>query len=124
MYDQLIDELNITTYRESPKDLNLPKVVIGKIFGFYLMERTSVSTANNAVTPVIQLSGATTATSDNGVVFAWQKNSAERTLETVDIFGNPGDPTYYRDIYSALVQMGGKKRRNDQKGVVAIIQQT
>ncbi len=123
MYDQLMDELNITTYRESSKDLNLPKGVIGKIYGFYLMERTTVCTANNAATPVIQLPGATTATSDNGVAFAWQKNAVERALGTVDFFENLGDPTYYGDIYSALVRMGGRKRRNDQKGVVAIVQQ-
>ena len=123
MYDQLMDELNITTYRESSKDLDLPKGVIGKIFGFYLLERTTVSTANNAATPVIQLPGAASTIADNGVAFAWQKNTVERALGTVDFFENLGDPTYYGDIYSALVRMGGRKRRNDQKGIVAIIQQ-
>jgi hypothetical protein len=109
MYDQLMDELNITQYREAAKD--------------YLMERTTVMTANNAGTPVIQLPGASTNTTDNGVAFAWQKNTVERALGTVDFFENLGDPTYYGDIYSALVRMGGRKRRNDQKGIVAIIQQ-
>ena len=123
MYDQLMDELNITQYREAAKDLDLPKGVIGKLYGFYLMERTTVMTANNAGTPVIQLPGASTNTTDNGVAFAWQKNTVERALGTVDFFENLGDPTYYGDIYSALVRMGGRKRRNDQKGIVAIIQQ-
>ena len=86
------------------------------------MERTSVCTSNNAATPVIQLPGASTTTADNGVAFAWQKNTVERALGRVDFFENLGDPTYYGDIYSALVRMGGRKRRNDQKGVVAIIQ--
>ncbi|MEP7169101.1 MAG: phage capsid protein [Bacteroidota bacterium] len=123
MYDQLMDELTISQYREASKDLDLPKGVIGKIFGFNLMERTTVLTANNAGTPVIQLLGAATAATDNGVAFAWQKNTVERALGMIDFFENLGDPTYYGDIYSALVRMGGRKRRNDQKGVVAIIQQ-
>ncbi|QQR95609.1 MAG: hypothetical protein IPJ93_02390 [Bacteroidota bacterium] len=84
MYDQLMDELNITQYRESAKDLDLPKGVIGKLYGFFLMERTSVMTANNASTPIIQLPGASTNTTDNGVAFAWHKNSVERALGTVD----------------------------------------
>ncbi len=123
MYDQLMDELNITQYREAGKDLDLPKGVIGKIYGFYLMERTTVAVANNAGTPVIQTPGTAGAATDNGVVFGWQKNCVERALGTVDFFENLGDPTYYGDIYSALVRMGGRKRRNDHKGVVAIIQQ-
>jgi capsid protein len=123
MYDQLMDELNISTYRESSKDLDLPKGVIGKLFGFNIMERTTVLTANNAGTPVIQLPGAAGAATDNGVAFAWQRNTVERALGMINFFENLGDPTYYGDIYSALVRMGGRKRRNDQKGVVAIIQQ-
>lgn len=123
MYDQLADELNITQYRESSKDLDLPKGVIGKLFGFFIMERSTTMVANNAGTPVIQTPGTAGAATDNGVAFAWQKNTVERALGTVDFFENLGDPTYYGDIYSALVRMGGRKRRNDQKGVVAIIQQ-
>jgi len=122
MYDQLMDELNISTYRESSKELDLPKGVIGKIYGFYLMERTTVAVANNAGTPVIQTPGTAGAATDNGVAFGWQKNCVERALGTVDFFENLGDPTYYGDIYSALVRMGGRKRRNDQKGIVGIIQ--
>lgn len=123
MYDQLMDELNISTYRDASKELDLPKGVIGKIYGFYLMERTTVGVANNAGTPVTQTPGTAGATTDNGVALAWQKNCVERALGTVDFFENLGDPTYYGDVYSALVRMGGRKRRNDYKGVVAIIQQ-
>lgn len=37
-------------------------------------------------------------------------------------FEDEGNPQYYGDIYSALVRMGGRIRREDQKGVVAIVQ--
>jgi hypothetical protein len=122
MYDQLMDDLNITTYREPSATLDLPKGVIGKVLGFYLMERTTVLVANNAGTPVVQTPGATATINDNGVALAWQKNCVERALGSVDFFENLGDPTYYGDVYSGLVRMGGRKRRNDQKGICAIIQ--
>ncbi|QQR95608.1 MAG: hypothetical protein IPJ93_02385 [Bacteroidota bacterium] len=37
-------------------------------------------------------------------------------------FESLADPQYYGDIYSALVRMGGRKRRNDAKGIIGIIQ--
>ena len=123
MYDQLMDELNITTYREASMYMDLPKGVIGKIYGFNMMERSYVLTSNNAGTPVIQLPGTASTAADNGVVLAWHLNTVERALGTIDFFEHLNDPTFYGDIYSALVRMGGRKRRTDQKGIVAIIQQ-
>ncbi len=122
MYEQLTDELNVSTYRDAVKEFDLPKGVIYKIFGFYIMERSSTLVANNAGTPVIQTPGTAATINDNGVVLCWQKNCVERALGTVDFFEQLNAPTYYGDIYSALVRMGGRKRRNDYKGVAAIIQ--
>ena len=122
MYEQITDELNVSTYRDAVKEYDLPKGVIYKIFGFYLMERSNTLVANNAGTPVIQTPGTAATINDNGVVLAWQKDCVERALGTVDFFEQQNAPTFYGDIYSALIRMGGRKRRNDYKGVVAIIQ--
>ncbi len=122
MYDQLMDELNITTYREASQFMDLPKGVLGKIYGFNMMERTTVGVASNAATPVIQAPGTASTTADNGVVLAWHISTVERALGTINFFEHLNDPTFYGDVYSALVRMGGRKRRNDQKGIVAIIQ--
>jgi len=70
MYDQLADELNITQYRESSKELDLPKGVIGKLFSFFIMERSSVLVGNNAGTPIIQQPGEITNITDNALAFA------------------------------------------------------
>ncbi|MEO8150257.1 MAG: phage capsid protein [Bacteroidia bacterium] len=122
MYEQITDELNVSTYRDAVKEYDLPKGVIYKIFGFYLMERSNTLVANNAGTPVVQTPGTAGAATDNGVVLCWQKDCVERALGTVDFFEQLNAPTYYGDIYSALIRMGGRKRRNDYKGVAAIIQ--
>lgn len=122
MYEQLTDELNVSTYRDASREYELPKGVVYKIFGFYIMERSNTLVANNAGTPVIQTPGTAATINDNGVVLAWQKDCVERALGEIDFFEQLHAPTYYGDIYSALVRMGGRKRRNDYKGVVAIIQ--
>jgi hypothetical protein len=59
---------------------------------------------------------------DNAAVLCWQKNSVERALGMVDFFEDLGNPTYYGDIYSALVRVGGRIRRSDGKGILAIVQ--
>ena len=122
MYEQLVDELNVTTYRDAAKEYDLPKGVINKVYGFNIMERSNTLVANNAGTPVIQTPGTAATINDNGVVLLWQANCVERALGTVDFFEQLNAPTFYGDIYSALIRMGGRKRRNDYKGVVAIIQ--
>ena len=40
------------------------------------------------------------------------------------MFDNEDDPTYYGDIYSFLVRAGGRIMRNDNAGVLSIIQDT
>ena len=59
---------------------------------------------------------------DCAAVLCWHKNSVENALGQVKFFEDEGNPQYYGDIYSALVRMGGRIRREDQKGVVAIVQ--
>ena len=39
-----------------------------------------------------------------------------------ELFSSEGDPTIYGDVYSALVRAGGRKKRNDGKGVWALKQ--
>jgi hypothetical protein len=55
---------------------------------------------------------------------AWHEQSVVRALGEVRAFENEGDPTWYGDIYSFLVRAGGRIRRADEKGVVALLQGT
>ena len=38
------------------------------------------------------------------------------------MFDSVSNPTYYGDIYSFLVRAGGSKRRNDNKGIIALVE--
>lgn len=124
MYDQLLDDLTATQYRDFSRALNEKEGIVGKLYGFTFLEpRSDVLRYSNDSTPVPRDPGGDDdAATDNAAGLFWQKDMVIRALGTNDFFENTNDPTYYGDIYSALVRAGGRKRRNDAKGVVAIIQ--
>lgn len=45
-----------------------------------------------------------------------------RAIGEVKVFTEKDDPLYYGDIWSMIVRAGGRKIREDNKGVVAIVQ--
>ena len=66
---------------------------------------------------------AAVAATDNAAAIFWQMNSVERALGEVKAFENTADATYFGDVLSFLVRAGGRIRRSDGKGVVALIQE-
>lgn len=122
MYDQLTEDMTATQYRDFSSAINPATGVVGMLYGFNIMMRSEVARYTNAATPV-PISWATAGSAaDNAAVLCWHKNSVERALGLVDFFERLGDPTYYGDIYSALVRVGGRIRRADAKGIIAIVQ--
>ncbi len=122
MYQQLTDELTDTLYRDFSQTFDAKNGILGKLYGFNIMMRSSVVTYTNDSTPVVNVYGAAPAATDNDAVLCWQKNAVERALGDVVFYERVGDPTYYGDVYSVLVRMGARKRRSDEKGIVAILQ--
>ena len=122
MYQQFSGQLSPTQYRDfsSVKD---PKTgIVGEYAGFRIMKRSTVLKATNAATPIVKAPDAANATTDNAVALCWQMGSVERAMGETKIFENLQDPQFYGDIYSLLVRAGGRKIREDKKGVVGIIQ--
>lgn len=122
MYDQFITSLSATQYRDFSQAYDPVNGILGRLYGFNIMMRSSVLIydASYAVKAV----GAAGATTDNEAVLCWQQNSVERALGEVKFFEDMQNPLYYGDIYSFLVRMGGRIRRNDSKGVLVIAQDT
>ncbi len=121
MLDQLMDDLAATQYRDFSKfyDAAANEVgVMGMLYGFKIMERSTVAVASaaGAVNPL----GAAVQTDDNVLSFCWQKNSIARALGERKFFERKDDPLYYGDIYSALLRMGGRRRRSDDFGIITI----
>lgn len=101
-------------------EVDLKKGVITVLYGFSIMERSDTTIYNVSNAP--KAPGAAGAATDNQAVICWQKNAVAKAKGSAKFFENTNDATYYGDIYSAEVKLGGRKRRTNGEGVVAIVQ--
>lgn len=122
MYSQLLDSMTEKEETAFHAQANLAEGTIGRLYGFSFYERSLAGKYSNAVTPAVKAWDVVGAATDNAAAIFWQQNSVERALGEVKAFDNPGDATYYGDILSFLIRAGGRIRRADSKGVVAVVQ--
>jgi hypothetical protein len=122
MYDQLLSDLRFGEFRDTVKEMDLARGVIGQLFGFNIIMRPTVLFYDNTGTPVPREPGYAGAAADNAAALCWQTNLVERAFGAIDVFEDVNNPLYYGTIVSGLVRSGGRKRRYDGNGVVAIIQ--
>jgi len=122
MFQQLTDDMSATQYRDFSAAYDVKNGVLGRLLGFNIMMRSAVLSYSNAITPVVNAYGAENEETDNDGVLCWQVSAVERALGQIDFFERIADPTYYGDVYSIALRMGGRKRRSDAKGIVAIVQ--
>jgi hypothetical protein len=124
MYDQFTDTLTATQNRDFSQAYNQETGVVGKLFGFTFLEnRPTVLSYNNDALPIVyDPTAVPVAATAMAAGLFWQKDCVIRALGTNEFFETIADPLYYGDIYSALVRAGGRLRRADNKGVVALIQ--
>lgn len=120
MYAQLMDDLTEGDQRAFFASADAQRGILGQLFSFNVMLRSRVLRYVTAGT-LSKWSTAGAAT-DNAAGLAWQRDSLSRALGEVKMFDSTDDPLYYGDIYSFLVRVGGAIRRNDKKGVYALVQ--
>lgn len=120
MMDEFTDSLGITQEREFSKYYDAKEGILGRLYGFNIMDRSSVAIATAAL--AIEALGASVDATDQVASLCWQQDSVARALGQKKFFENKDDALYYGDMYSALLRAGGRRRRADAEGVVAIIQ--
>jgi len=119
MMDQLQSDVDLLK-RDYAQELDLTNGIITRLFGFNIMERSDTTIYSTALAR--KAPGDALAATDHEAALCWQKNSIERAMGDVKFFEKLNDPTYFGDIYSALVRMGGRKRRENGAGVIQIVQ--
>jgi hypothetical protein len=122
MFQQLTDDMTATQYRDFSAAYDVKDGILGRLFGFHIMMRGGVVTYTNDTAPLVNAYGASANATDNDGVLCWQINAVERALGQIKFYERIGDPTYYGDVYSVSVRMGGRLRRADAKGIVAVVQ--
>jgi len=126
MFQQLVDSVSATAYKDFSKEYDVAKGTVGTLFGFNIMRRSTVIAAlaaldgsnNLQVNALDSVMGAT----DNVGAFCFQMNAIGLSLGAMKMFQRENDPQYYGNIWSTSIRAGGRRRRGDDKGVVAIMQ--
>lgn len=105
---------------------DLANGIVGKYLGFDIMMRSTVLRyrgADNAVAKVDEYDDAFAAsdkTEDRSASLVYHDKSAERAFGAVEMFDRIKDPTYYGDVFSFQLRMGGRIRRAG--GVYAVVE--
>lgn len=117
--DQLLADLDTHETYSFERGVNLKEGIIGRLYGFDFMTRSTVLQLGADGT--VKLQDAATATDDNVAALFWQRDMVERAYGDIDLFEDLGNPQYYGDIYSCITYFGGRARRSDNKGVGALV---
>lgn len=118
-YQQLIDSLSSNQMAAFQQTADIANGIVGKLAGFNIMERSSVL-AFNGNTPIAP--GTALSAASNLGALCWQKDSVALALGDIKPFQDDDNPQYYGDIFSAAVKAGGRCRRQDWAGLIAIVQ--
>lgn len=121
MYWQLLGEMSYNADRTEV--IGGLTATIDLIYGFKVIQMpyvASVTTADVIKEPAVDGGGFTFASTDRPIALAIQKDCVSYAVSPIDVLTNENDPTYYGSILSSIVWGGGKYRRYDGKGVVAI----
>jgi len=120
MADQIFGSLSDTENRNFTQYANAETGVLGRLYGFDIMTRSSVAAATNA--DAIRAFGAAILPTDNAASIFWQKGCVAFALGEIKIFDDTDNPLYFGDIISTSQRSGARRRRADDLGVVALIQ--
>lgn len=108
------------TYMQSTSEKERREGIIYTVQGWKILVRSSVYVLQGDKT--FKAFGAVGAATDCEGALFWNKNMVEKAIGSVKAFDNIGDPTYYGDIYSFLVRIGGRAKRKNYEGVAVLKQ--
>jgi hypothetical protein len=108
--------------RDAGGELNIRDGRVARLFGFDIVTRPTVNVYTNAGTPVAKNPGVAAAATDNLAGLFWHPQFVEGAVGNVEPFYKLDDPTYFGSMFSFLMMAGGRIRRADNKGVIALVE--
>lgn len=125
-YNQFFNSLSDAEKTNFHNVADLANGIIGRYLGFDIMMRSTVGRyrgADNAVVKVDEYAtgfAASDKTEDRAASLVYYDQAAERALGGVEMFDQPNNPLYYGDVFSFILRMGGRIRRD--AGVYAVVE--
>lgn len=118
MYGDLLDSLTEAGRFAFLASADVAKGTVGRLYGIDIFSRSGVlRMKSNGEIITDPNSGEAT---EVAAGFAWQSGCVSHALGEAKMFSSMDDPTYYSDIYSFLLRVGGSHRRYDKKGIFLI----
>lgn len=120
MYAELLQAMSNTDKIGFFQAADIKKGIVGQLYGFNVMKRSTVlryAIADGKVSAPATADAAT----DCAAGLAWHEGCVRRALGEVKMFDESDSPLYYGDIYSFLLRCGGAISRSDKKGVFALV---
>lgn len=123
MYNDLLDDLIISKYRDSSMSFDAATGAIrGTLMGFKIHQRSTAAVYDNTATPVAKAYGAATAATDNAAILFWHKGGVARAKGPTLFFEDQNNPIYQASIYSLSQRMGARIRRADEAFTLAMVE--
>jgi hypothetical protein len=94
---------------------------VGRLHGFDIYMRSSVLNYAAAATSP-NAYAATQLATDNLASLCYHEDMVAKAVGETKLFTDKDNPLYYGDLFSAILRMGGRKKRADNVGVYAIVQ--
>lgn len=98
---------------------NIPTGMIGRVYGMDVFMRSAVTVYTDTT---IKAEGATGLAADNQGAIVWHEDYVRRAKGGTKVYIDNDKPEYYGSIFSAMQRFGALRARNDDKGVVAIVE--
>lgn len=121
MYEFFYDQLTDSQLNAYNQFANNETGIVGKLHSFDIYTRSSVL-AYAAASATAKAYGAAIAATDNYASLCYHPDMVNRAVGEMKPFQDKDNPLYYGDIYSMILRMGGRKEREDDNGVIAIVQ--
>lgn len=121
LYAELMDETSVTS-RDFIDGRPIMTGMLTMIAGFMVTTSNLLPIWDNQATPVVKAARSVGASGDNYAGIFFHANSLFWAASSLKAFSDMENPTYYGDIYSALIYFLAGKFRTDQKGIGAIVQ--
>lgn len=99
---------------------SLPSGVIDRLLGFDIYIRSRVIVYDTA--DALKAEGAAAVATDQDAALFYHPDYVRRAVGATHIFVNAGVAEYYGDIFSALQRFGALAARNDNKGIVTLME--
>ena len=118
MYGDLLDSLTEAGRLAFLSTANVAKGTVGQLYGIDIFSRSTALRLKANGEVITDPNGGEATEVAAG--FAWQSGCVSHAFGEAKMFSSIDDPTYYSDIYSFLMRVGGAPRRYDKKGVLLV----